>query len=133
MKQMIILRGIPGSGKSTLANVLYNTIDDCRIINADTLLIDENGEYKWSPDAMRNAHGACKIIAEMAMVNGAKCIINDNTNTKESDYKPYMELAEKYGYQVHVIHVENHHGSKSSHDIPEKTMNKMKARLGIKK
>jgi len=42
-----------------------------------------------------------------------------NTFTQEWELQPYYELAIKYGYYVTCIVVENRHGNKSIHGVPE--------------
>jgi predicted kinase len=46
--------------------------------------------------------------------------------------KPYIDLANQYGYTIFTIIVENRHGNSSVHDVPEETMKKMKDRFEIK-
>jgi hypothetical protein len=46
--------------------------------------------------------------------------------------KSYFDIAEKYGYRVHSIIVENRHGNKSVHDVPDATMGNMLNRFQIK-
>ena len=46
--------------------------------------------------------------------------------------KPYYELAEKYGYAVFSLIVENRHGGKNVHNVPEETLEKMRNRFEIK-
>jgi hypothetical protein len=45
--------------------------------------------------------------------------------------QPYYELAEKYGYQVYSLIVENRHGSTSIHSVPDDTLDKMEKRFEI--
>ena len=46
--------------------------------------------------------------------------------------KPYYELAEKYGYRVYSIVVENRHGVKNVHNVPDEAIDKMRKRFEIK-
>jgi hypothetical protein len=46
--------------------------------------------------------------------------------------EPYFELAKKYGYKTFSIIVENRHGNKSIHNVPEDKVQMMKDRFEIK-
>jgi hypothetical protein len=46
--------------------------------------------------------------------------------------EPYLKLAEKYDYKVVSLIVENRHGNKSVHNVPDETMEKMRNRFEIK-
>jgi hypothetical protein len=55
-----------------------------------------------------------------------------NTFTQFWEMEPYFELAEKYGYKTFSIVVENRHGNKSIHNVPEDKVQMMKDRFEIK-
>jgi hypothetical protein len=46
--------------------------------------------------------------------------------------QPYYDLAEKYGYRVYSLIVENRHGGVNEHGVPQETLEKMKNRFEIK-
>jgi plasmid replication initiation protein len=46
--------------------------------------------------------------------------------------KAYYELAEKYGYRVYSLIVENSHNGTNAHDVPEDKIEQMKNRFEIK-
>jgi hypothetical protein len=46
--------------------------------------------------------------------------------------KPYYELAEKYGYMVFSLIVENRHGGVNTHGVPEDKIEQMKKRFEVK-
>jgi hypothetical protein len=46
--------------------------------------------------------------------------------------KPYLDMAVETGHEVTVLIVENRHGNKSVHNVPEDTIQKMKNRFSIK-
>lgn len=56
-------------------------------------------------------------------------IVVSNTFTTERELKPYYELAEKYDYNVVSLIVENRHGGKNTHNVPDETIEKMRNRL----
>ena len=63
---------------------------------------------------------------------GDSRIAVSNTFTQEWEMKPYVELAEKYGYTVFTIIVENRHGGVNTHNVPEETLNAMLNRFETK-
>lgn len=132
-KNLIILRGIAGAGKSSFAKLLSNGYPHplSVICSADDALINQDGEYVWSPERMHMAHQYCKDTATLACACETPLVIIDNTNTTPKEYKFYVELAQEYGYNVRSIIVENTHGNKSIHDVPEETMEKMRNRFVV--
>jgi predicted kinase len=48
------------------------------------------------------------------------------------ELKPYVDLAEKYGYTVFTIVTENRHGGVNVHNVPEEVLDNMKNRFEIK-
>jgi len=114
MKSLFIIRGIVGSGKSTFANII---VDNVAVCEADQYFIDkETGEYKFNPDKIKIAHQWCKDEVENRMKQNQDTygldyseIAVSNTFTQEWEMEPYFKLAEKYGYRVFSLIVENRH------------------------
>lgn len=137
MKSLILLRGLPGSGKSTLANTISF---DGAIFEADQYFVDkETGEYKYNADEIKIAHQWCKDEVEKCMKQNQDTygldyseIFVSNIFTQEWEMEPYFKLAEKYGYQVFSLIVENRHGGKSTHGVPDEKVEIMKNRFQIK-
>jgi predicted kinase len=130
MKTLILLRGLPGSGKSTLAKNLGGIH-----IEADQYFMF-GGEYNFDPTKLKNAHNYCQtqcaawMVTDGEQVNADRIIVS-NTFTQEWEMKPYFELAEKHGYMVYSLIVENRHGGVNEHNVPEETIEKMKNRFEI--
>jgi len=55
-----------------------------------------------------------------------------NTFTQEWEMEDYYKLAEKYNYKVVSLIVENRHGGKNVHGVPEDKLEIMKNRFEIK-
>lgn len=123
------MRAIPGSGKSTLAKTLGAVH-----FEADMYFMEGN-EYKFDPTKLKKAHEWCRNQVEISMKNGnigdSKIVVS-NTFTQEWEMKPYYELAEKYGYTVFSLIVENRHGGTNSHNVPEDVLTSMENRFEIK-
>jgi predicted kinase len=145
-KVLWILRGLPGSGKSSVAQNLF-VVD--AIFEADQFWYDEAGNYNFNADRLPEAHEWCQKQVEARMehdIEDAKEgiifegqsdfvlseIVVSNTTTTEKEIEPYLELARKYDYKVVSLIVENRHGNKSIHNVPEEVMEKMKNRFSIK-
>lgn len=131
MKELFLLRGLPGSGKSTLAERIGGIH-----IEADMFFM-KDGEYHFDVTKLKEAHQWCQEGVEKSMVglNNPKIttqrIIVSNTFTMEWEMQPYYDLAEKYGYRVYSLIVENRHSGINSHGVPEEKLVQMKSRFEI--
>jgi len=148
MKTLFLLRGLPGAGKTTVVNLLSED-DKYPILSADVYFETITGRYDWNVSKIKEAHSWCRHEC-MALMADLRRFINypnfdgivkdwdkskifvANTFTQEWEMEDYFKLAEKYGYQVVTMIVENRHGSKNIHDVPEETIEKMKNRFQIK-
>lgn len=130
MKQLYLIRGLPGSGKSTFAKTLAAAIAAAHY-EADHFFYDESGNYNFDATRLYQAHTWCQTCTQAAMVAG-KSVVVSNTFTTEKELKPYLQLAMMLGYNVTTLIAENRHGNKSVHDVPEETIEKMKARFSVK-
>ena len=131
MKELFLLRGLPGSGKSTLAKMLVGDKDYCHK-EADMYFVDRDGNYKFKPSKIKEAHEWCREDIEFAMKYDHSPVVVSNTFTQEWEMKPYYELAEKYGYTVFSLVVENRHNGINTHGVPDETLEKMENRFEIK-
>jgi hypothetical protein len=88
-----------------------------------------NGEYQFDMNLLGVAHMWCRMRCEDFMKDEQPAVVVSNTLTSEKELKPYIELAGKYGYQITSLVVENRHGNKSIHDVPDETLERMEVRL----
>jgi hypothetical protein len=156
-KIIYLLRGLPGSGKSTVAENLSEN-GKYPVLSADMFFEDEYGNYNWDGSKIKDAHAWCKEQVERLMQPEPEPLINRytiqypdpfkydkeyhwsevvkifvaNTFTQEWEMEDYFKLAEKYGYMVVTMIVENRHGNKSIHDVSDETIDKMASRFQIK-
>lgn len=129
MKNFIILRGVSGSGKSTVASFIEElALGRCVVGTADDYFI-KDGVYKFNRFCLGKAHAACKEKIDLAMSFDVPVVILANTNTTEKDFKSYIELAEKYGYKVISLVVENRHGNTNLHGVPEETLKQQEEKI----
>jgi predicted kinase len=130
MKTLILLRGLPGSGKSTLAKTLVNK-DYCHK-EADMFFVDSEGNYKFELSKIRDAHKWCQEEVDFLMKYEHSPLVVSNTFTQEWEMKEYYKLAEKYGYTIFSIIVENRHGGVNEHGVPQEKLDQMRSRFEVK-
>ncbi len=133
---IFLVRGLPGSGKSTFANHIWNNYAVCE---ADQYFIDkETSEYKFDATKLREAHEWCRNQVETRMIDHQSNpqyypeIVVSNTFTQEWEMQAYFDLAEKYGYRVTTLIVENRHGNSNIHGVPDDKLEIMRNRFEIK-
>ena len=131
LKELFLLRGLPGSGKSTLAKSL-----DGIHLEADQYFM-KNGVYEFDASKLKEAHNYCLTRTKSYMYifsssDEQERIVVSNTFTQEWEMKPYFDLAERYGYRVYSLIVENRHGGVNEHGIPMDKLEQMKNRFEVK-
>jgi len=124
-KNLIILRGLPGAGKSTFASIIGHAI-----CSADDYFI-KDGKYNWLEYKLGIAHNWCIRKCSLFMKRKISPVIVANTFIKSKDLKPYIKLAETYGYKVFSIIVENRHCNKNIHGVPTEHIEKLKKSFNI--
>lgn len=131
---LILLRGLPGSGKTTLGEVILHSTQGSKpdVVSADNYFIDDKGNYNFDSTKLKEAHNNCQqICAERMRLEFSKVVVA-NTFTEEWEMKPYFDMAERYKYRIHTIIVENRHGGKNIHGVPDEKLQQMKDRFQIK-
>lgn len=132
---LFLVRGLPGSGKSTFATHIWNEYAVCE---ADKFFYDKEGNYNFDPSKLKEAHAWCRQEVETRMIDHQNNeqyypeIAVSNTFTQEWEMEEYFKLAEKYNYKVVSLIVENRHGGKNVHGVPEDKLEVMKNRFQIK-
>lgn len=130
---LILLRGVPGSGKTTLGEVILqcpgaNSID---VLSADNFFMDDKGNYNFDVTKLKQAHNDCQQKCAERMKLEISRIIVANTFTEKWEMETYYEMAERYKYRVHSVIVENRHGGKNIHGVPEEKLIQMKDRFEV--
>jgi len=134
-KILTLVRGLPGSGKSTFANLITNEFSICE---ADLFFYDKEGNYNFDATKLRIAHQWCRNQVEIRMKDNEVNpqfypeIVVSNTFTQEWEMEEYYKLAEKYGYKVFSIIVENRHGGINQHGVPADKLKQMADRFEVK-
>ncbi len=103
-----IVRGLPGSGKSTwVKKASLRLMDD-----GQTVVVCSSDKffecpcckgYNWNRDKLRFAHAWCRETFENALKEGIENVFVDNTNVTLREIRPYVTLAEAYGYDIEIV------------------------------
>ena len=132
---LILLRGVPGAGKSTFAQHMWS---DGVIFEADKFFEGPYG-YFFIPEKLKEAHEWCRSQVQAAMEQNHLPagqpypeIIVSTTFTQEWEMQAYLDLAAQFQYHVVSLIVENRHGGKNVHEVPEEKVQQMRDRFQIK-
>jgi hypothetical protein len=94
--------------------------------------MDGDGNYKFQPSKIKEAHKWCQEEIEFAMKYEHSPVVVSNTFTQKWEMDSYYDLAIMYGYRVHSLIVENRHNGVNEHNVPEEKLVQMKNRFEIK-
>ena len=137
---IILVRGVSGAGKSTIADMLNVYLNSC--FSTDDMFM-VGSKYKFDPSKLGEYHAAIVQKVKDVMVDldyehtsgedllTPRTIIVHNTFTEEWEMQPYFDLAKEFEWRVHTIIVENRHGSKSIHDVPDAALKAQKERFEV--
>lgn len=132
MKQVTIIRGLPGSGKTTFAEDYASLLDlagrDTLVIGADDCVLyydNEGGEYHFTEEVYDAAHGWMRANVIAAMQNGTEHIVLHEVFGPTREFAWVEDAAERHGYRVVSLVVENRHGGESVHNVPSETIARM--------
>ena len=127
MNNLILIRGVSGAGKSTIAPMFKNAV----LVSTDDFFLDEYGDYVFDANSLVINHQKCQLAVDMMMQDKEELIVVHNTFTADWEMDAYFDLARKYGYAVHTIIVENRHGSKNVHDVPQDVIKAQTERFSV--
>lgn len=88
------------------------------------MFFEADGDYIFNRDGLADAHRWCQNKTEEAMKANDGDIVVSNTFVRRWELSTYLNLAEKYGFTVHVRTMTGNY--KSVHDVPESTIQMMK-------
>ena len=127
MKTVIILRATSNSGKTTFAEYLFSLTPDAFICCADDYFIKHGLDFDFRH--LDDAHQFCKNEFDSAIEQGKSPIIVANTNTRESEFAYYKDLAEANDYRVFYLVIEKRHNNVNNNNVPQETIDKQAARI----
>jgi len=140
-KKLVIMRGVPGSGKSTTVEEILDSHDGLDhyfidVWSADDYFVRPDGVYDFSFKTLKNAHAWCREGVKASMSVGTHLVIVDNTNTRKWEYQVYLDMAEKYGYEVEEVIVGEFseealklYAERNVHGVPLESIKKMMERF----
>ncbi|USD63950.1 ATP-binding protein [Vibrio sp. SCSIO 43136] len=97
MKQkLILIRGLPGSGKSTLAQTM-----DAQHLEADMFFIDREGNYRFEPSLLSEAHQWCQNQTRQLLKAGESVVVS-NTFVQQWEMKPYLKMAKTFNVELEI-------------------------------
>ncbi len=138
MGKVLIMRGTSGSGKSTYVTkavaefVSENDLRTAVVCSADHFWIDEDGNYKFVPGLLQEAHKDCFRRFIQAIDSNTNLVIVDNTNTQLHEIAPYLRYAQLFGYEIEVVRCVcdvDVAAERNVHGVPQRTVEAMKRRM----
>ncbi len=130
MKTLYLVRGVSGAGKSTFAKQLADSMFIYKY-EADDYFYDLAGNYHFNPNLLKEAHEQCQERCRFMLSQGQSVVVS-NTSTTEAEVQTYAKIAEETGAMFVSLVVENRHGNKSIHDVPDSVIQRQKSRFSIK-
>jgi predicted kinase len=131
MTTLYLIRGVPGSGKSTFAQSLRSAGVVTEVFEADQFFVNAEGDYKFNPSHLYDAHAVCQDRTELYLREGFSVAVS-NTSTTEKEVETYRKIAKKHNAYFVSIIVENRHGGVNVHNVPEEKIQQMKNRFSVK-
>jgi predicted kinase len=128
---VILLRGLPGSGKTTLAS-LWSAIPGAVVVSLDDYFTDAAGNYHFRFQDNHLAYQQCIDRVAEAMIHASPTIVVHNTFVYDWEMKPYLDLAKKYTYRLHVCTVEKYHSSTNVHEVSQEQIEKMAEKYQVR-
>ena len=104
---VVIVRGLPGSGKSHLCTDCQENLSDpseTAIISADDFFT-EGSNYQFNPVTAFKAHQQCITKFLVALKEGKRLVLLDNTNSQQWEYTIYCYLCEVLDIQCHILEI----------------------------
>lgn len=98
MLNLYIIRGLPGTGKSTLGETLAGKQS---FAADDYFMVD--GEYKFDPSKLGEAHNQCARNVKNALLEGEAAVAVCNTFSCRWEYAYYIAMAKKVGARFYLI------------------------------
>ena len=120
MTKLTLIRGLPGSGKSTLAKTF-----SAQHFEADMYFINQQGEYRFDPTQLAQAHDWCRQQTELALRN-KKDVVVANTFVRRWEIMPYFLLAKRYKAEFEVIECVGEYAN--VHGVSTEVIDTMRAR-----
>ena len=121
--KLILIRGIPGSGKSTFARFIQSLDPTYLVCEADQYFVDIEGEYKYDPSKIKEAHEWCQDRVTHSLAFGKPTIVA-NTFVRKWELQPYIDMATEFNIPYSIITMNGKFNS--IHNVPRSVINRMR-------
>lgn len=121
---MRLQQALQSQGRRQLAGI--RIFPDHAHVEADQYF-QRHGRYEFDGSKLKQAHEWCQLRVQKYMEDNDDIVVS-NTFSQKWEMQPYLELAHRFGYYVVVMTVNNVHGTKNVHDVPESSINRMRDR-----
>jgi hypothetical protein len=130
---------LPGAGKSTAvrwrrASLAWDGVEFV-VCSSDDHFIGPDGVYRFALAELPDAHAACQQKCLDAMARGVSVVLIDNTNVTARECRPYVDLAQRYGYTVEFVEPSTpwafdltELSNRNTHGVPLATLQRMLSR-----
>lgn len=125
MSRMILMQGPSGSGKSSVAKRL-SVVHNAVICSTDDYFFADDGNYVFDPTKLGENHTMNLERACYFMAAGVDVII-DNTNLANWEIRPYVEAANKFGYEIEIVRCNGNF--QNIHGVPQDRVELMRTRM----
>lgn len=130
MKELILIRGPSGSGKTFVAMRQMTLF----VFEADHFFVTNTKDYDFRQDLLKEAHAYCLGQAAQAMFCEERKVVVSNTFTTKWEMQPYLDLANKLGYNLTVYRTAGPWNAAelakhNEHGVPERVIEKQIARF----
>lgn len=131
MQTLTLIRGISGCGKSTEAAKTPQQ----QVFEADQFFV-VNGEYKFDPSKLADAHAQCQNNARQCLVDGGSCIVA-NTFTQRWEMEVYLQMANELGVNVNIVDLfdggcsDEELAARNTHGVPLPAIQAMRKRYQL--
>jgi predicted kinase len=115
---LILIRGLPGSGKTTFAKT-FKAVH----LEADMYFTDPQGNYKFVPLLLNEAHLWCQQQSAVHLKKGESVVVA-NTFVRQWELQPYRQLAKACKARLVIKVCTGNYAN--THDVTQQTIDKMK-------
>jgi len=134
MPTLTIIRGLPSSGKTTHAKKMQEQNSNLVMCAADDFFMI-NGEYKFDPKKIMEAHKDCQRRTEESLRAGNDVVVH-NTFTQKWEIDPYFQIAYRVAPNVQITIVSLFDGglsdeqlcARNAHAVPLNVIAAMRSR-----
>ncbi len=123
MKILYVVRGPFGTGKTEFARTITENV----VSSWDYYM--QYGENKWNSKLKPYADKHCVNQTEMLMDKGVETIAVTSSFSTNCDIDIYYDLAEKFGYKVFCLVMDNRNIEEYKKDVPHEVVTDQAERL----